>query len=97
MWNRFFIRCKLLNLRWRENESKKNKSGFTLLEIMIVVIIVGVLAALALPRLFGTIEYSRSTEAFSAFASIRSSMERCYLEHRDFTGCGLEAGDAEYS
>jgi len=66
---------------------KKNKKGFTLLEIMIVVIIVGVLAALALPRLFGTIEYSRSTEAFAALSAVRSAMERCYLEPQSFTGC----------
>ena len=58
---------------------KRNNSGFTLLEIIIVIIIVGVLASLALPKLFSTIEYSRSSEALSAITSIRSSMERCKL------------------
>jgi len=66
---------------------RTNKKGFTLLEIIIVVIIVGVLASLALPRLFSTVEYSRSTEAFSALTSIRSSMERCYIEEMDFNQC----------
>ena len=58
----------------------KNKSGFTLLEIIIVIIIVGVLASLALPRFFATVEFSRSTEALASITAVRQSMERCYLQ-----------------
>ncbi len=58
---------------------KQNKSGFTLLEIIIVIIIVGVLASLALPRFFATVEFSKSTEALNALSVLRQSMERCYL------------------
>jgi prepilin-type N-terminal cleavage/methylation domain-containing protein len=57
----------------------KNKSGFTLIEIMIVVIIVGVLASLALPKFFSTVEYSRSQEALSAIATVRGGLERYYV------------------
>ena len=60
-----------------------NNSGFTLLEIIIVIIIVGVLASLALPRFFSTVEYSRSTEALTAIATIRQSIERCYLQSQN--------------
>lgn len=58
----------------------KKSSGFTLLEIIIVIIIVGVLASLALPRFFSTVEYSRSTEAFASMTAVRQSIERCYLQ-----------------
>ena len=58
-----------------------NTAGFTLLEIIIVIIIVGVLASLALPRFFSTVEFSRSAEALSALSVIRGSMERCYLQN----------------
>ena len=64
----------------------KNRSGFTLLEVIIVIIIVGVLASLALPRFFSTVEYSRATEALQAIATIRQSMERCYLMRVSYTG-----------
>ena len=58
---------------------KNNKSGFTLLEIIIVIIIVGVLASLALPRFFSTVEFSKSTEALASLSVVRGAVERCYL------------------
>lgn len=64
------------------------KSGFTLLEIIIVIIIVGVLASLALPRFFATVEYSRSTEAFVSLGAVRQALERCYLQRNgSYTNC----------
>ena len=56
-----------------------NKKAFTLLELIIVIIIIGVLTSLALPRLFSMVESSRKAEALTTIASIRSSMERYYL------------------
>jgi prepilin-type N-terminal cleavage/methylation domain-containing protein len=65
-----------------------NKKSFTLLELIIVIIIIGVITSLALPRLFKTIESSRSSEALIAFATIRSAMERCYLlQNGSYYGC----------
>ena len=76
---------------------KNKKSGFTLLEIIIVIIIVGVLASLALPRLFSTVEFSRSTEALNAIGVIRQSVERCaLLNDQVYTTCNAFANlDAE--
>ena len=73
-----------------------NKSGFTLLEIIIVIIIVGILASLALPRFFSTVEYSKSTEAFAGMTALRQSMERCYLQAGgNYTACTLAGLDVE--
>ena len=65
----------------------KNKSGFTLLEIIIVIIIVGVLASLAMPKFFKTVEYSRSTEALGSLGAIRRAMDVCYQPTRQYTPC----------
>ena len=73
-----------------------NRSGFTLLEIIIVIIIVGVLASLALPRFFSTVEFSKSTESFAGMTALRQSMERCYLASGgNYTGCTLAGLDVE--
>lgn len=65
----------------------KNKSGFTLLEIIIVIIIIGILASLAMPKFFKTVEYSRATEALGSLGAIRRAMDICYQPTRDFTPC----------
>lgn len=70
-----------------------NKSGFTLLEIIIVIIIVGVLASLALPRLFNTIEFSRSTEALNVMGGLKRAADRCALAREATLGVPLDYGN----
>ena len=65
----------------------KNKSGFTLLEIIIVIIIIGILASLALPKFFKTVEYSRATEALGSLGAIRRAMDICYQPTRSYAPC----------
>lgn len=55
------------------------KKGFTLLEVVIVIIIIGVLTSLALPRLFSVVEGARAAEALATISSLRTALERCYL------------------
>lgn len=69
---------------------RKTSKAFTLLEIVIVIIIIGVLASLALPKLFGMVESSRSAEALASFATLRREIERCYLMYGP-GGSGLPA------
>jgi type IV pilus assembly protein PilE len=66
-------------------------AGFTLIELMIVVAIVAILAAIALPAYSDYVTRSKLTEAQNGLATYRVSMEQWYQDHRNYgdTDCGV--------
>lgn len=54
----------------------RKSSGFTLVELAVVVVIIGVLAAFAVPRFLASVERSKAAEAFNYLSSVHSSQER---------------------
>ena len=64
---------------------KRLRAGFTLTEILIVVIIVGILATLALPMLVKTLEKAKLGEAASNLNLIRTGEKIYFLEWSTFT------------
>jgi type IV pilus assembly protein PilA len=57
------------------------KKAFTLIEIIIVIVILGVVATLAIPRMTGTTEQATLSEAVSALESLHAAEKRYELEH----------------
>lgn len=62
----------------------KKTAGFTLIEVMIVVIIVGILAAVALPSYRNYIRQGKVQEATSNLATLRIRWEQYYQDNRKF-------------
>ena len=68
--------------------------GFTLLELMITVAIIGILASIAIPYYFGYVQRSRIVEATTALGDMRSQMEKFYMDNRTYLLAGKCAVDA---
>ncbi len=61
-----------------------NKKGFTLIELMVVVAIVGILAAVAYPSYQDSVLKSRRTDAQADMLEISSFMERFFTENNRY-------------
>ncbi|NQV04738.1 MAG: prepilin-type N-terminal cleavage/methylation domain-containing protein [Candidatus Omnitrophica bacterium] len=57
------------------------KRGFTLLEVLVVVIIIGILASIAMPQYFSTLAKARSAEGVANVGSMRMSLDRYWYEN----------------
>ena len=59
------------------------RKGFTLVEILIVVIILGILAAIVIPQFTNASEDARKSSLTSQLQTVRSQVELYKLQHRD--------------
>jgi prepilin-type N-terminal cleavage/methylation domain-containing protein len=59
----------------------KNQHGFTLVELMIVIVIVGILAAVAVPIYQGNVKKAKMSECDAALGTIRTALRVFYAEH----------------
>lgn len=64
----------------------KTQQGFTLIEIMIVVAIVGILSAVAMPIYSAYMVKGKVVDAHSALTTARIQMEQYYQDNRTYVG-----------
>jgi len=70
----------------------KNQYGFTLIELMIVVAIVGILASIAYPAYQDQVRSSRRADCEGSLLGLANALERFYTANNTFAGATVGAG-----
>lgn len=58
----------------KEQENRRSKAGFTLIEVLLVVVIIGILAAMVGPNLIGRVGDAERSRAISEIAIIKTAI-----------------------
>jgi type IV pilus assembly protein PilA len=70
--------------------ARRAQAGFTLIELMVVVAIIGILAAVALPQYQTYVAKSQVARAMGEAGAIKTALEACILDGK--TSLGITAG-----
>ncbi|HEY6420232.1 MAG TPA: type II secretion system major pseudopilin GspG [Candidatus Binataceae bacterium] len=72
---------------------RNNQDGFTLIEIMVVILILGLLATIVVQSLRGAADKAKRTKAMADIAEFKTALDRYYLDNGFYpsTDQGLES------
>jgi len=65
----------------------KGQRGFTLIELMIVLVIIGIVASIAYPSYTRYVQKSVRTDAHAGLMQVASELERCYTRTYTYNNC----------
>ncbi len=61
--------------------------GFTLIELMIVIAILAIIVAIAIPSYYSQVEKTRRADAQSALLDAAQQLERCFTRNNTYENC----------
>lgn len=73
----------------------KTFRGFTLIELMIVVAILAIIAAVAMPAYNNQVDKTRRADAKTALLSAAQQIERCFTRNNSYAGCTVDAASPD--
>ncbi|HEY2602270.1 MAG TPA: prepilin-type N-terminal cleavage/methylation domain-containing protein [Thermoleophilaceae bacterium] len=72
---------------------RSEESGFTLVEVLVVVLVIGILAAIALAMFSTEKQKGQDADAKSNASALVAAVDRCNVEWDDFTFCDGQGSD----
>ena len=81
--------------------ARRVSDGFTLIELMVVVAIIGVLGTIVIPSYYNQVQKSRRTDAKASLMLVAQQLERCFTEKNSYAPPGEDedenAGCRDYT
>jgi type IV pilus assembly protein PilA len=69
----------------------RDQRGFTLIEVLIVILVIAILAAIAIPTFLGKRSHADDADAKSNARNLVSFVDACYTRSEDYSQCATRA------
>jgi general secretion pathway protein G len=91
--SRWFFNLSVIPTTFNSDMNSKQQRGFTLIEVMIVVVILGILASIVVPKIMGRPDEARATRTLQDIRAIGAALDLYRLDNFNYpsTEQGLEA------